>query len=149
MSQTLTLEEARRERKAAQDFIDLFALSADDWTFKEVIRAADDAGMRETAAETIRESSDKEEALAEVLDMIRDQVRSNILDIQERRRVDVVLSTGGPETGIEFICDKDGEALYARYYVLEWFKPRRYILDLDEGEIEALAQAFYITDFYY
>jgi len=88
---------------------------------------------------------DRGEAAAEALT----EELCSVLEVRARVVVEVLISTGGPETGVEFEVEQDGrgrwELLNARAWFRDGFEPRAYC-PIDDGDADDLAELWGVLD---
>lgn len=124
------LSEMEIARKAYND-TELFTFEpSDTFYWRDILNNAKDKGFVNDVKEWQRlPGEQKEDALIALYEKLLTAYDEEILSIDTVVVKDVLLSTGGPASGIEFRLIDGGDSYgfqSARYWHQEWFTPRQY-----------------------
>lgn len=127
---TALLSEKELERKAYTATA-LFNFDPSDMFYwRDILNHAKDEGFSSDVLEWQRmPGEEKEDALIGLYEKLLTSYGEGILSIDTIIIKDVLLSTGGPASGIEFRLTDDGgsyEFHSARYWYQDWFTPKQY-----------------------
>ena len=103
---------------------------SDTFYWRDILKYAKDEGFANDVKEWQRlPGEEKEDALIALYENLLTAYNEGILSIDTVVVKDVLLSTGGPASGIEFRLIDGGDSYTfqsARYWYQEWFTPRQY-----------------------
>lgn len=127
---TALLYEKELEHKA-DNATALFSVDpSDTFYWREILNHAKDEGFSSDVRDWQRlPGEEKEDAIIGLYEKLLTSYDEGILSIDTVVVKDVLLSTGGPASGIEFRlidCGASYEFQSARYWYQDWFTPRQY-----------------------
>ena len=127
---TALLSEKELEHKA-DNATALFSVDpSDTFYWREILNHAKDEGFSSDVRDWQRlPGEEKEDAIIGLYEKLLASYDEGILSIDTVVVKDVLLSTGGPASGIEFRlidCGDSYEFQSARYWYQDWFTPRQY-----------------------
>ena len=127
---TALLSEKELEHKA-DNATALFSVNpSDTFYWREILNHAKDEGFSSDVRDWQRlPGEEKEDAIIGLYEKLLTSYDEGILSIDTVVVKDVLLSTGGPASGIEFRlidCGASYEFQSARYWYQDWFTPRQY-----------------------
>ncbi|EFV42746.1 hypothetical protein HMPREF0179_03423 [Bilophila wadsworthia 3_1_6] len=127
---TALLSEKELEHKA-DNATALFSVDpSDTFYWREILNHAKDEGFSSDVRDWQRlPGEEKEDAIIGLYEKLLTSYDEGILSIDTVVVKDVLLSTGGPASGIEFRlidCGASYEFQSARYWYQDWFTPRQY-----------------------
>ena len=127
---TALLSEKELEHKA-DNATALFSVDpSDTFYWREILNHAKDEGFSSDVRDWQRlPGEEKEDAIIGLYEKMLTSYDEGILSIDTVVVKDVLLSTGGPASGIEFRlidCGASYEFQSARYWYQDWFTPRQY-----------------------
>ena len=127
---TALLSEKELEHKA-DNATALFSVDpSDTFYWREILNHAKDEGFSSDVRDWQRlPGEEKEDAIIGLYEKLLTSYDEGILSIDTVVVKDVLLSTGGPASGIEFRlidCGASYEFQSARYWYQDWFSPRQY-----------------------
>ena len=103
---------------------------SDTFYWREILNHAKDEGFSSDVRDWQRlPGEEKEDAIIGLYEKLLTSYDEGILSIDTVVVKDVLLSTGGPASGIEFRlidCGASYEFQSARYWYQDWFTPRQY-----------------------
>jgi hypothetical protein len=101
----------------------LECLKISDMTEDEARAAAEDLGI---------DTDDKD--VYELQSDLRDAEMEDVLSIEKKTLITVLLSFGGPSDGFDFVFDSDGELDSCQYWYKDWFDGARRDVPMDQAQ---------------
>lgn len=127
---TALLSEKELEHKADNATALFIVDPSDTFYWREILNHAKDEGFSSDVRDWQRlPGEEKEDAIIGLYEKLLTSYDEGILSIDTVVVKDVLLSTGGPASGIEFRlidCGASYEFQSARYWYQDWFTPRQY-----------------------
>lgn len=127
---TALLSEKELESKADNATAIFNFEPSDTFYWRAILEYAKDEGFSRDVVDWKRSYGvDKEDGMRELYVKLMDSYDQGILSIDTIVIKDVLLSTGGPASGIEFRLIDYGDSYgfqSARYWYQDWFTPRQY-----------------------